>query len=359
MLLKIKKIVFPLLLVVLFAFTAAACGNSKVVLTAGLGKNEIFRVGTESASAAEFGLYLAAIAWDYESIYGSEFWSIDTGEGTTMLDNCKDLALAQLARLKVMKLLAQEYSLTLNEEEEALVVLAAEQFMDSLSEEALEALGLGEDGSEVLELYEEQLLSDKLYAYLIKDVNPEISDDEARIVTVQHILLKTYTVDENGNRQEMSEEEKSRLYTKAEEIRELALEGESFESLIAKYSEDTKSTYSFGKGEMEESFENTAFELETDEISHVTVTSHGYHIIKCISTLDREATDQNKQALLLQRKAEAFGETYNEFVSDMEPELNEDVLEAFELVDFDVTGEILFLDIYEEVTADYEPTFES
>ncbi|MCD8325908.1 MAG: peptidylprolyl isomerase [Lachnospiraceae bacterium] len=355
--LKIRKICFPLLLAALFAFTAAGC-SSKVVLTAGLGKNEIFRVGDERATLTEFDLYLAAIAWDYESIYGSEFWDIETGEDTTMVDNCKELALAQLSHLKVMKLLAQEYSLTLNEEEEKMAALAAERFMASLSGEAIEALGLDEDGSEVLELYEERLLSDKLYAYLIKDINPEISDDEARIVTVQHILLKTYTVDENGNRQEMSEEEKSRLYTKAEEIRELALEGESFESLITKYSEDTKSTYSFGKGEMEESFENTAFELETDEISHVTVTSHGYHIIKCISTLDREATDQNKQTLLLQRKAEAFGETYNQFIADMEPELNEELLETIALPDFDLTGEILFLDIYDEVTADYEPTFE-
>lgn len=356
--LKIRKICLPILSAVLLVLSLTAC-SSKVVLTASLGKNEIFRVGNESATTTEFGLYLAAIAWDYESIYGSEFWSIETGEGTTMLDNCKDLALAQLSRLKVMKLLAQEYSLTLNEEEEELAALAAEQFMESLSEEAIETLGLNSDGDQVLELYEERLLSDKLYAYLIKDVNPEISDDEARIVTVQHILLKTYTVDENGNRQEMTEEEKSRLYSKAEEIRELALEGESFESLITKYSEDTKSTYSFGKGEMEESFENTAFELETDEISHVTVTSHGYHIIKCISTLDREATDQNKQTLLLQRKAEAFGETYDAFIADMEPELNQEVLDSFELVDFDLTGEILFMDIYEEVTADYEPAFES
>ncbi len=346
-----------MLLSALLVISCLGCG-SKVVLTAGLGKNDVFRIGDEKASATEFALYLYSIAWDYESVYGSDFWNLDTGDGSTMLEHCKDLALAQLARLKVMQLLAADYGLTLNEEETALAQAATEQFMSNVSEEALEAMGVDDDGTEVQELYEERLLSDKLYAYLIKDVNPEISDDEARVVTVQHILLKTYTVDENGNRVEMSEEEKSSLYAKAEEIRALAEAGEDFDSLISKYNEDTKSTYSFGKGEMEESFENTAFELETGEISHVTVTSHGYHIIKCISTLDREATDANKQTILLQRKAEAFGETYDAFAADLEPEVNQEVLDAFELIDYDVAGEISFLDIYEQATAGYEPVFE-
>lgn len=346
-----------MLLSALLVCSCAGCG-SKVVLTAGLGKNDVFRIGDEKASSAEFALYLYSIAWDYESVYGSDFWDLDTGDDSTLLDHCKDLALAQLARLKVMHLLAADYGLTLNEEEEALAETAAEQFMSSVSEDTLTVMGVDDDGTEVLALYEERLLSDKLYAYLIKDVNPEISDDEARVVTVQHILLKTYTVDENGNRQEMSEAEKSSLYTKAEEIRALAEAGEDFDSLVSKYNEDTKSTYSFGKGEMEESFENTAFELETGEISHVTVTSHGYHIIKCISTLDREATDANKQTILQQRKAEAFGETYDAFAADLEPEVNEEVLDAFELADYDAIGEILFLDIYEQVTEDYEPVFE-
>ena len=36
--------------------------------------------------------------------------------------------------------------------------------------------------------------------HLIADINPEISDDEARTITVQHILIKTYSLNEDGEK---------------------------------------------------------------------------------------------------------------------------------------------------------------
>ena len=39
-----------------------------------------------------------------------------------------------------------------------------------------------------LDVYKRQV-----YEYIIKDINPEISDDEARTITVDYILIKTYT----------------------------------------------------------------------------------------------------------------------------------------------------------------------
>ena len=41
-------------------------------------------------------------------------------------------------------------------------------------------------------------LADKVYRQIISDINPEISDDEARTITVQHILIKTVTENADG-----------------------------------------------------------------------------------------------------------------------------------------------------------------
>lgn len=324
-----------------------ACGGSdpKVVLTTGFGTNEVFKVGSEKASSTELMLFLTNTANQYEQIYGEELWTIQVDD-VTMYENLKEVALAQLSQLKAMKLLAKEHGVALTEEEQAAAKAAAAVYVDTLTEAEKEALGITE-GSVVEQLYGEKLLADKLYAYLIRDVNPEISDDEARIITVQHILLKTYTIDEHGNREELSEAECEGLYEKAVEIHDMAVSGESFDTLISKYSEDSKGTYSFGMGDMEESFEKAAYALATDEISPVVRTEHGYHIIKCISTLDREQTDLNKQKLLVSRKQEVFGDTYNAFVAQLDKRANSELILGLELPDDNVVDTAEFFTVYE------------
>lgn len=342
---RLKK-VLALLLTMCSMLVFTACGDAKVVLTTGLGTNEVFKIGKERADRTEFLIYLTNIANQYEQIYGEELWSLQEEDGTTMLDKCKNMALAQLAQVKAMKLLAEENEVTLTDEEEALALAAAGQYLVTLSAAEKEALGIGEDDV-VGELYCEKLLADKLYAFLIRDVNPEISDDEARIITVQHILLKTYTTDENGNHVEMDAYACSKVLQKAEEIRSEALDGESFDTLISKYSEDSKSTYSFGLGDIEEAFEKAAYALAKDEISAVVRTSHGYHIIKCISTLDREQTDLNKEKLLVSRKQEVFGDTYNQFVAELKKQENTELIDALTLLDSSVVDTTEFFSIYE------------
>ncbi|MBR2036324.1 MAG: peptidylprolyl isomerase [Lachnospiraceae bacterium] len=340
------QVILAAALVVCSVMMLTACSESKVVLTTGFGSNEAFQVGSERATTTELMLYLTNIANQYEQVYGESLWTMSVDEDTTLLDNCKEVALAWLSQVKAMKLLAKEYEVVLSEEEEAAVQSAAAEYLVTLTESEEELLGITE-GKIIEQIYSEKLLADKLYAYLIRDVNPEISDDEARIITVQHILLKTYTVDEHGNRQEMDKAEGGQIYNKAEEIRQMAIEGESFDALISKYSEDSKGTYSFGMGDLEESFETAAFALATDEIAPVVKTSHGYHIIKCISTLDREQTDLNKVKLLVSRKQEVFGNTYNQFVEQLEKRENLKVITTMELPDSSVVDTAELFTIYD------------
>ena len=199
------------------------------------------------------------------------------------------------------------------------------------------------------ELYTEYAMADKVYRYIIQDINPEISDDEARIITVQHILIRTYMKDGNGGRVAFSEEQKNEAYEKISQVRELAMDGEhDFAELASHYSDDVNLTYSFGKGDMDPAFEAAAFELETDEISQIVESESGYHIIKCLNTFNRDETDANKLKILEERRNEAFGQEYDEFVETLARRLNKSLWSQVALIHDKQVSTADFFAVYEK-----------
>lgn len=326
------------------------CGKQeadiKVVLTTGFQKNEIFRIETMSCTLPEIMVFLTNAQNQYESMYGKEIWETDLN-GVTLEENVKETVLAQLAQIKTMNLLAARHGVALEEEEQQRVKEAASAYFQSLNDVEKESMRVTEEL--IQSLYGEYALANKVYEYIIKDINPEISDDEARTITVQHILIKTYALDGTGKKIEFTESAKADAYGRAEQILKLARDEESdFESLIMQYSEDEKGTYSFGKGEMEKSFEEAAFNLETGEISNIVETSYGYHIIKCISTFNREETDANKVKIVEKKRDEVFGQEYEVFVESLTRDLNEDLWESIEFIDNEEVTTSSFFDIYNQ-----------
>ncbi|MCI9436599.1 MAG: peptidylprolyl isomerase [Lachnospiraceae bacterium] len=315
-------------------------GGAKVIFTTGLGKDEVFRIGGSICTEPEMVVYLTNTQNQYENVYGSEVWNVSR-DGVTLEENVKDTVLAKMAQIKTMYLLAQDRGVALEDGENKRVKQAAEEYFDSLTEREKELMGV--KLSTIEQLYKEYALADKVYHYIIQDVNPEISDDEARTITVQHILLRIPAEDGQAE----SEEQKRAAYEKALEIRRMAVEdGEDFLDLASRYSEDSVITYSFGKGEMDPVFEEAAFSLETDEVSQVIETKAGYHIIKCISTFDREQTDMNKLTIVEERRREVFGQEYDAFVVTLARQLNTELWDSIKLLHDEEVTTADFFDIY-------------
>ncbi|MBQ7359126.1 MAG: peptidylprolyl isomerase [Lachnospiraceae bacterium] len=341
------KIVSLLLVVMLLATACGEAGNgTKVVLTTGFKKDEVFRIETASCSLPEIMVYLTNTQNQYESVYGKEIWEADL-EGETLEENVKETVLARIAQVKSMNLLAESRGVALSLDEQEAAAKAAERYYTSLSDKEVELLGITQ---EMLQsMYQEYALAQKVYQQIIHDINPEISDDEARTIVVQHILIKTYTTDGTGKRVEYTEHAKAQAYEKAQEILALALEGkQEFEALISKYSEDPIARYSFGKGEMDPDFEAAAFDLAGGEISQVVESEFGYHIIKCISTFDREETDLNKIKIVEQRRKEVFGLEYDAFVDKLTRKLNDELWQQVTFLHDPQVDTKDFFDVYEE-----------
>lgn len=148
----------------------SGCGDgnrfgTKVVLTTGFGKEEIFRIETSTCSLPEVMVYLTNIQNRYESVYGTEIWATNV-DGVTLEQNVKDIALAQIARIKTMNLMAEHYKVELSSEEKAQVENAANAYYSSLNDTEIEQMGISK--KTISSLYTEFALAEKVYQYTIR-----------------------------------------------------------------------------------------------------------------------------------------------------------------------------------------------
>lgn len=342
-----KRIVsYVLLTTLLIAYPMVITGcGTKVVITTGFAKDEVFRLGDLGCQLPEILVYLTDIQNQYESVYGSGIWKASL-DGVSLEENVKDTVLAKIAQVKTMYLMALNLGVDLDEEELELCRICAEKYYSELSDEEKEYLGIDE---ELLNsMYREYALSDKVLEQLIEGINPEISDDEARTIVLQHIYIATGVTDGAGNFVSYSADEKAERYKLVCEIRDRAAEEEDFEALAAEYSDEDEITLSLSRGSMEQAIEDVVFDLSTGEVSEVITNDSGYHIFKCISTLDRVQTDANKEKLVEERRQKAFADEYNGFVSGIVKNLNEELWSSVTLSD-EIQIKADFFGIYDDL----------
>lgn len=325
---KLAPFIGAMLLTVVFA--ACSKDRGKVVFTTGFEEDELFRIGEVSCSLPEYMIYLTNMQNKYEEAFGEDVWNI-TFENTDLEDNVKDIALAQIAQMKSVYLLAQQSEVELDSEEEDKLEKATKEYVTSLSETELEAMGV--TATDIRNLYREYALAQKVYEQIVSQVNPEISDDEARTVVVEQIYIKTHVVDGSGKIIEYSASTKEECLGTMQEIHEaLVTEGKDFTELAGKYSESEDIRLALQKGDAIATIDNVVFNLRTDEISDIVETAEGYYIFKCISTLDRAQTDANKLVIVEQRKKDAFEQEYDAFVNTLARKLNEKLWKKVELI---------------------------
>ena len=271
--------------------------DTRVILTTGVHGNDVFRISDSVCKKQEMLVYLMNAGKQYRSSPG------DTD------DEIKEYCLALVSQIKAMNRMAVSLEISLDDADREHAAAAGAAYMAELTPEEIRAL---EDitEKELETLYLELALADKVYAYTIREVNPEISDDEARTVTVEQIFVSKSRTE--GGAKERIEEAKSRVD-----------DGEDFAMLTGVYNEAQADRVSFGRGETGDIPEEAAFDLETGEVSDIIETDAGYYLLRSVSSFDREQTRANKEVILENRRKEAFASMYNEFAKDLPVELNE------------------------------------
>lgn len=326
----------------------SAC-KKNVVVTGGFSEGEVFRINNLSCTRTEMNIYLTNMANSYEATFGSEIWNTTAGD-TTIEEAFKDTVLAKITRIKVLNLMAKDEKVSLSSDEKKSLKKASKAYIKSLSKEEKSILCADEDT--VYKMYSEYALAEKVYNSIVGEVELEISDDDARSITVEQIFIKTYHESSSGRLTDFSASAKAEAANRARDIREKAVSGTDFESLCATYNEDLESTHTYRRGEMPAEYDAVAFELGEGEISDVIYTSDGYYILKCISAYERKSTAENREAIINEAKMKAFEEKYEAFLPNVIASLNEKEWNEITIIHDDRVKNNSFFTIYSDIMID-------
>lgn len=331
-----RKLVTLCLAVALLSTTLTGCtiGNTEIVLNMNsVGRNHVFSINGDKCTKEEARLYLCNYQNIYGYTYGINLWEYDFSqmeEGSTLEDYVKDVTLSELANIMCMEQLAEKQELTLTEEELEKVAKATEEYYESLSREERSYIGL--DKKKLKSFYEKYAIAQKLYDTLTQGINEEVSDDEARVIRIQQIYVKS--------------EETALL------VQQKLADGSKFENLASTYNEASVIEKNLARGEYAEAVDDVAFLLDNNEVSSMITTDNGYYFIKCLNKYDEELTEANKENIIVKRRKEQFDDKFIEFVETSQFELNEKVWEEIKV---DTSGDIKtnsFFEIYEKYFAE-------
>ena len=344
---RIKRLLWLPVILLLEVFLLSGCDKdkTKIVFTTGFEEDVVFKIEDISCSKSEIMIYLVNTENIYDEVFGEKIWKVPY-DGKDVESRYKETILARISQIKAMNLYAKEIGVNLNDEEKKNISMAANEYFSSLSNEEKQLFNVSEEL--LYNMYAEFAVANKVYEEVTKGVNPEISDDEARTVTIRSILIKTYNIDENGNKIQYSQQMKADAMKRAYEILGKIKAGEEFEILEADYNEDEKSSYSFARGVMPKVIEDAAFNLDEGEVSDVIESEYGYHIIKVISNFDEEQTDINKQLIVSKRKEEAFVETYDNYIKTLTSRINMDLWNSISYERSEGVSTTTFFEVYDK-----------
>lgn len=286
------------------------CGGSKAVDT----KNAAVILGDSAITMDEALLYTFVMKNQYEYYYGPEIWSMEKEEGVTYGQYLKDIIEDELVRVLVLNSKAKDYKVSLTSEDETSIDEYLESFKSNIGEDVMEEEGITEDS--VRSVVEKSTLAGYVYQAMMDEEEVTVSDEEkanATCIKVQHILISTTDTtktDDEGNSVEMTEDEieayKAQQKELAETVLKKAKDGEDFKALSDEYTAPNAGfEFSFNKdgydpvngSSMVEPFYTASWELGEGEISGLVESDYGYHIIKCISLNDTEATEAGIKAV--------------------------------------------------------------
>ena len=327
-----KKFITLCLAVALASSSLTGCtiGDTEIVFDMNsVGRNHVFSINGDKCSKEEARLYLCNYQNIYGYAYGMNLWEQDFGQletGSTLEDYVKGVTLNELVNIMCMEQLAKQQKITLTEAETEKVAKAAEEYYESLSKEERSYIGI--DKSKLKRYYEKYAAAQKLYRTLTEGINEEVSDDEARVVRIQQIFVKS--------------QETVRL------VQEKLSGKEKFENVANTYNEASVMERYLARGEYEKAIDDVVFRLDNNEVSNVVETKDGYYIFKCLNKFDKEMTEENKGNIIIKRRKEQFDDKFIEFVDTSLFELNE---KAWNDIKIDTSGSIKtqsFFEIYEK-----------
>ncbi len=286
---RIISIAAVVVVVLLVGLYIKFFNGSIIYISTGYGKDGLFKVDNNIAYGMEAKILLADYKAEYEKVFGEDIWNQKVGD-VSFSEYAKEQIKEKLIRVHTMNLMAKEKGVVLSRAQSDAVEDAVDEYMAALSEEQIKNMNVSK--AKLEEMYTEFAIAKTLYEDMTSNLKFEISADEARVISIQYICA-TSRIDIEAAKKRLDD-------------------GETFYMVAAIYNGDDYECQ-LKRGEMEEAFENVAFELKTGETSDIVEVGGKYYIIKCTSDNDNNKTEANKLALIEQYKLDSFNSEFEKY----------------------------------------------
>lgn len=334
------------------AMTAAAAAIAATTITGCSGSLDteavVMTVGDEEVTLGVANFYARMTQAQYETYYLSmmssngmtmtaeDMWNQEY-EGETTEQTTKDGLLESLQNMYLISQHAEEYGVSLTEEEQDAISEAAAQFDEDNTDEAKEAVsGYKKDIEKYLELV---TIQSKMDSPMREGVDEEVSDEEAAQKAMNYVFFSYTTTDESGNSAELSDDEKTALQTTAQNLSERVKAGEDMADVAEESSATVQEATFDGESTTYDADLIAAADAleEVGDVTDVIETDSGLYVAQLTSLLDRDATDARKDEIVEERRQEQYDSLLEEWRDATEISVDEKVWNKIDFIDQGVT----------------------
>lgn len=243
----------------------------------------------------------------------------ENGETTTYGEQFKDDVMETLTNMVLMSQHAQEYGVTISEDDEAAIKEAAQKFIDDNDADMLEKNGIDvQNVQEYMSLY---TIYARMQEPMVANVDTEVSDEEAKKTTVTYVRIQesedTASEDAEGSETEETEEKTfASLKDEAQAVLDRLKQEEDIatadmEAIAAEVGDDTftvQVSYDAEDLVYDANMKEAANTLSDGQLYDGVIegADGNYYLVRMDSVLDREKTDENKETIVENRKSDAY-----------------------------------------------------
>ncbi len=294
-------------------------GKKKETKTEG-NSTVVFQYGDNIVTLGEVYIYSQTVGERYVKQYGQDVWSLSIegkdGEKVPMTDVVKEEIVEEIVRVKTLVEYADEYKITLSDNEENLIKNDATVFYEGLTDQDIQDMELSYE--KVYMVMKDNTIAKKVSEKVLADTTIEVSDEKARMTTFYDMYFQCYSIDADGVITPYSAEDKAIQYQNALQacgtLATASIDGDreagNIETLAAYYNlenakEQTLTPEAIYETYGEEVY-NLLYSMENGDYSTVIETEYGYHVFQMIALTDQKATNSQKEIIKEEMIVEAM-----------------------------------------------------
>ncbi len=309
-----KRIAALILAVLMVAATFVGC--AKKVDVSKYGTTEVIKIGGQSVYLDELNYYVRTNQYEDEKNdilknSGVTKWDQEINYYNIIIYTLKEDLLfesvAELRQVYVLSAQAAKKNITLTADEQVKVEAAAKEFLAG-DEKLASYVNLTE--ARLVEILTRNALANKMYQDVIKNVNTEVTKEEALKYDVSYIYI---TKDKLAKIKDLDKD--ATPETVAKKIVERVNGGEKLADVLKDYKDGLEATAAtMADGENGTTYGKTAEKLKVGEAGYNEGSTEGtYYLVVRDSDYNEKATETNKETIANKRLADEFKKVYTEW----------------------------------------------